>query len=70
MVGKDQPPDLAAFVPSGSTVLPDTPEKVASSQVSTGNHVILDSKSVAGNSISKKFQFTVWFPTCRDSIFP
>lgn len=47
MVGKDQPPDLAAFVPSGSTVLPDTPEKVASSQVSTGNHVILDSKSVA-----------------------
>ncbi|XVE95452.1 hypothetical protein REPUB_Repub02eG0098600 [Reevesia pubescens] len=45
-VGKDQPPDLAAFVPSGSTILPDLPEK-SPSQVSTGNHVSAASKSAA-----------------------
>ncbi|WCJ44620.1 YbaK/aminoacyl-tRNA synthetase-associated domain [Euphorbia peplus] len=28
-VGKDQPPDLAVFVPSGSTILPELPEKAA-----------------------------------------
>ncbi|XP_022768213.1 prolyl-tRNA synthetase associated domain-containing protein 1-like [Durio zibethinus] len=38
-VGKDQPPDLAAYVPSVSTVLPDLPEKAPSSQNSIGNHV-------------------------------
>lgn len=27
--GKDRPPDLVAFVPSGSTILPDQPEKAA-----------------------------------------
>ncbi|OMP05423.1 hypothetical protein CCACVL1_01907 [Corchorus capsularis] len=45
-VGKDHPPDLAAFVPSGSTVLPDLPEK-APSQGSTGNHVSAKSNSAA-----------------------
>ncbi|XWS25173.1 hypothetical protein CRYUN_Cryun27aG0047400 [Craigia yunnanensis] len=44
-VGKDQPPDLAAFVPSCSTVLPDLPEKAPSSQDSTGNHLSADSNS-------------------------
>ncbi|XVE60357.1 hypothetical protein DITRI_Ditri05aG0122500 [Diplodiscus trichospermus] len=38
-VGKDQPPDLAAFVPSGSTVLPELPEKAPSSQDSTGTRL-------------------------------
>ncbi|XP_027365900.1 proline--tRNA ligase isoform X2 [Abrus precatorius] len=32
-VGKDQPPDLAALVPSGSIILPDRPERKSSSQV-------------------------------------
>ncbi|XP_061354782.1 uncharacterized protein LOC133299340 [Gastrolobium bilobum] len=41
-VGKDQPPDLVALVPSGSIVLLDQPEKQPSSQAPTdGNHVSL-----------------------------
>ncbi|KAK0576507.1 hypothetical protein LWI29_018611 [Acer saccharum] len=53
-VGKDQPPDLAAFVPSGSMVLPDPPEKAVSMQNASGNHVIASSnpKAVAD---SEKF---------------
>ncbi|KAL5558381.1 hypothetical protein UlMin_034592 [Ulmus minor] len=31
-VGKDQPPDLASFVPTGSTVLPDPPENATSAK--------------------------------------
>ncbi|XP_044474792.1 uncharacterized protein LOC123202752 isoform X2 [Mangifera indica] len=46
-VGKDQPPDLAAFVPSGSTILPEPPEKSASSQNADGNNVITSSNSKA-----------------------
>ncbi|XVF64599.1 hypothetical protein PTKIN_Ptkin09bG0181400 [Pterospermum kingtungense] len=46
-VGKDQPPDLAAFVPSGSTVLPDLAEKTPSSQDSTGNHLSAGNNSAA-----------------------
>ncbi|KAK9270460.1 hypothetical protein L1049_026040 [Liquidambar formosana] len=38
-VGKDQPPDLATLVPSGSTVLPDPPERAASLQGPTENYV-------------------------------
>ncbi|XWS21606.1 hypothetical protein CRYUN_Cryun30bG0068800 [Craigia yunnanensis] len=45
-IWKDQPPDLAAFVPSGSTVLPDLPEKVPS-QDSTGNHLSAGNNSAA-----------------------
>ncbi|CAJ1974204.1 unnamed protein product [Sphenostylis stenocarpa] len=42
-VGKDQPPDLAALVPSGSIVLPDQPQKQSSLQVPTdANHVSVD----------------------------
>ncbi|KAK3230680.1 hypothetical protein Dsin_002561 [Dipteronia sinensis] len=46
-VGKDQPPDLAAFVPSGSLVLPDPPEKAVSMQNASGNHVIASSNPKA-----------------------
>ncbi|KAK2659539.1 hypothetical protein Ddye_006072 [Dipteronia dyeriana] len=48
-VGKDQPPDLASFVPSGSMVLLDPPEKAISMQKASGNHVIASSipKAVA-----------------------
>ncbi|KAJ4700648.1 Prolyl-tRNA synthetase associated domain-containing protein 1 [Melia azedarach] len=42
-VGKDQPPDLAAFVPSGSTVLPDPPEKASALQGASGDHVVANS---------------------------
>ncbi|KAK6939853.1 YbaK/aminoacyl-tRNA synthetase-associated domain [Dillenia turbinata] len=44
-VGKDQPPDLASFVPSGSTVLPDPPETASSNLPSSTNHTSLDDKS-------------------------
>ncbi|KAL1344511.1 hypothetical protein HN51_018402 [Arachis hypogaea] len=53
-VGKDQPPDLAALVPSGSIVLPDQPEKQPSSQVpKDGNLVSVDnsSKTVSGKAV-------------------
>ncbi|KAH1096851.1 hypothetical protein J1N35_013772 [Gossypium stocksii] len=45
-VGKDQPPDLASLVPSGSTVLPDLPEKTPS-QDSSGNHPSAGNHSTA-----------------------
>ncbi|MBA0797944.1 hypothetical protein Gohar_008591, partial [Gossypium harknessii] len=45
-VGKDQPPDLASLVPSGSTVLPDLPEKTPS-QDSSGNHPSAGNNSTA-----------------------
>ncbi|KAJ1380260.1 YbaK/aminoacyl-tRNA synthetase-associated domain [Sesbania bispinosa] len=45
-VGKDQPPDLAALVPSGSISLPDQPEKQSSSQVpKDGSLVSVDNRS-------------------------
>ncbi|CAL0315502.1 unnamed protein product [Lupinus luteus] len=45
-VGKDQPPDLAALVPSSSIVLPDQPEKQPSSQFPANlNHASVDNKS-------------------------
>ena len=52
-MGKDQPPDLAALVPSGSIALPDQAEKQPSSQVpKEGNPVSVGNKSktVSGNS--------------------
>ncbi|KAK6938429.1 YbaK/aminoacyl-tRNA synthetase-associated domain [Dillenia turbinata] len=44
-VGKDQPPDLASFVPSGSTVLPDPSETASSNLQSSTNHTFVDNKS-------------------------
>lgn len=46
-VGKDQPPDLAALVPSGPTSPPDLPEKAASSKGPTENYVSASNNSVA-----------------------
>ncbi|GMI82906.1 hypothetical protein like AT1G44835 [Hibiscus trionum] len=46
-VGKDQPPDLAAYVPSDSPVLSDLPEKVPSSQDSAGKSVGAATKTSA-----------------------
>ncbi|XP_057427223.1 uncharacterized protein LOC130720587 [Lotus japonicus] len=44
-VGKDQPPDLAALVPSGSIALPDQAEKQSSSEVpKEGNTVSVSNK--------------------------
>ncbi|KAG5050512.1 hypothetical protein JHK85_011615 [Glycine max] len=51
-VGKDQPPDLAALVPSGLIVLPDQPQKQSSSQVpEDANHVSMDNGT---NTVSAK----------------
>ncbi|RZC18287.1 hypothetical protein D0Y65_010776, partial [Glycine soja] len=53
-VGKDQPPDLAALVPSGLIVLPDQPQKQSSSQVpEDANHVSMDNGT---NTVSGKVQ--------------
>ncbi|KAM2022140.1 hypothetical protein ACFX1R_045986 [Malus domestica] len=46
-VGKDQPPDLACFVPSGSTVLPDPPQPATSSEGRVEIQVSVDNKSTA-----------------------
>ncbi|KAL2339810.1 hypothetical protein Fmac_007750 [Flemingia macrophylla] len=51
-VGKDQPPDLAALVPSSSIVLPDQPQKQSSTQVPRdANHVSVDNGT---NTVSAK----------------
>lgn len=55
-MGKDQPPDLAALVPTSSIVLPDEPEKQPSPQVLIDkSHVSADSKpkAVSGKSLIK-----------------
>ncbi|KAJ4836071.1 hypothetical protein Tsubulata_008976 [Turnera subulata] len=46
-VGKDQPPDLAALVPSGSIVLPDGPGKASPSplQAPAENNITMDKKA-------------------------
>ncbi|KAA8546388.1 hypothetical protein F0562_002873 [Nyssa sinensis] len=44
-VGKDQPPDLAALVPSDATVLPGPPEEVASLRGPEINNVSVNNKS-------------------------
>jgi hypothetical protein len=44
-VGKDNPPDLAALVPSASIVLPDPPEKAASLEAPPKDHVVSVNKS-------------------------
>ncbi|KAE8077430.1 hypothetical protein FH972_015995 [Carpinus fangiana] len=45
-VGKDNPPDLAALVPSDSIVLPDSTEKAASLQGPTKDRVVSDNKTM------------------------
>lgn len=57
-VGKDNPPDLAALVPSDSIVLPDLPEKAASLQAPAKAHVVSDSKytEITGTSLAK-----IWY---------
>ncbi|OVA10425.1 YbaK/aminoacyl-tRNA synthetase-associated domain [Macleaya cordata] len=51
-VGKDQPPDLAGLVPSGTTVLADQPEKIVSIKPPSANDVPPENKSnaVAGKA--------------------
>ncbi|KAK7311560.1 hypothetical protein RJT34_09791 [Clitoria ternatea] len=44
-VGKDQPPDLAALVPSGSIILPDEPEKQSSQVPQDVKHVSIDNRT-------------------------
>ncbi|KAF5201404.1 Prolyl-trna synthetase associated domain-containing protein [Thalictrum thalictroides] len=44
-VGKDQPPDLAALVPSAALALPDPPESALSSKATSENHVVVINKS-------------------------
>lgn len=46
-VGKDQPPDLAALVPSDAIPLPEEPPKAAPLQASEKNHVSVNNKSTA-----------------------
>ncbi|KAH0989390.1 hypothetical protein GBA52_000873 [Prunus armeniaca] len=53
-VGKDQPPDLASLVPSGSTVLPDPPEAEASSKSSIENPVSVSNKSTTSTANATK----------------
>lgn len=53
-VGKDQPPDLASLVPSGSTVLPDPPEAEASSKGSIENPVSVSNKSTTSTANATK----------------
>lgn len=53
-VGKDQPPDLAAYVPSTSMVLPDSQEKESSSQTSTENQVSKATREIKSMTITAK----------------
>ncbi|PQQ07845.1 putative prolyl-tRNA synthetase associated domain-containing protein 1 isoform X1 [Prunus yedoensis var. nudiflora] len=53
-VGKDQPPDLASLVPSGSTVLPDPPEAAGSSKGSIENPVSVSNKSTTSTANATK----------------
>lgn len=54
-MGKDQPPDLAALVPSEATVLPDQVEKSGPSQLPSENHLPLKIKSTehTGKTVSQ-----------------
>lgn len=46
-VGKDLPPDLAGLIPSDAVVLPDPPEKRASSQGPNENLISVSNKPTA-----------------------
>ncbi|KDP32780.1 hypothetical protein JCGZ_12072 [Jatropha curcas] len=58
-VGKDQPPDLAAFVPSDSTVLSDPPVKAVPLQSHTENPVSAEKKPAAAAVKTEKAPGTV-----------
>ena len=47
MVGRDQPPDLAVYVPSNSVVVPEFPTKTASIQTASKNVSAEKTKPVA-----------------------
>ena len=47
MVGKDQPPDLAVYVPSNSVVVPELPNKTPSAQAPPKNVSAEKTKPVA-----------------------
>ncbi|KAL9313586.1 hypothetical protein ACSQ67_019038 [Phaseolus vulgaris] len=49
-VGKDQPPDLAALVPSGSVVLPDQPQKQSSQVHKDAHNVSVETSAVSGRA--------------------
>ncbi|KMS99264.1 hypothetical protein BVRB_2g046330 [Beta vulgaris subsp. vulgaris] len=52
-VGKDQPPDLAAFAPSDAIVLPESTAKSASTEVALKNSQSANSGPVTGKSIKQ-----------------
>ncbi|EEF48369.1 uncharacterized protein LOC8274099 [Ricinus communis] len=58
-VGKDQPPDLAIFVPSDSTILSDPPQKEAPLQGHNKNPISADKKSIAAAVKTTKLPSTV-----------
>ncbi|XP_050211439.1 uncharacterized protein LOC126661627 [Mercurialis annua] len=58
-VGKDQPPDLAEFVPSSSPILSDPSEKTVPSQGHSGNPVSSDKKSSVTAGKTTKLPSTV-----------
>lgn len=56
-VGKDQPPDLAALVPSGSIVLPDQPGKQSSAVTPKDGNLVSEenkSKTVPGKNYTNR----------------
>ncbi|CAN7131532.1 unnamed protein product [Brassica rapa subsp. narinosa] len=53
VVGKDQPPDLAVYVPSNSVVVPELPTKTASFQTASKNVSAEKTKPVASAKPSK-----------------
>lgn len=52
MVGKDQPPDLAVYVPSNSVVVPELPNKTASIQTPSKNVSAEKTKPVAASGMT------------------
>ncbi|XP_043706650.1 uncharacterized protein LOC122656235 isoform X2 [Telopea speciosissima] len=53
-VGKDQPPDLAAVVPSGTIELPDSFAKADAVQYPSTKHAPVDHKTLTGTEAVKK----------------
>lgn len=54
VVGKDNPPDLAALVPSEVPVLPESTEKLVPVQHVSDNHVAVEKKSVNAVNVRQK----------------
>ncbi|CAN6583887.1 unnamed protein product [Malus baccata var. baccata] len=68
-VGKDQPPDLACFVPSGSTVLPDPPQPATSSEGRVEIQVSVDNKSTASIGTDKQVNGVNVTKTVTDTLY-